>query len=391
MELYNSIKQDEFGKSLDLFNEYINSNKDNIKTKLESALDFYDKEFTNTIVLLDALKKMLIFNKDMKYQLQLFMDGTFKNINICINTELNIIVNIEAIVDESLESLLNKNIISYKIYDKEKQWRNIMKNYPSNESKLEYMKVICKNIEMYEVEINNSINKIHIINMLKLKIYNTKYRNIQYDYLNDIKNKYQNFSEETINTEHVHEKPQIKTEHVPEKVSTNIEHVPEKPQIKTEHVPEKVSTTNNIISNNELLEPPCKKQKTLVDTRRPYTPPLPHNAPANSYYHHLSDKYQYYSNKSTDNTQRDTVPFDIYLENYCKYGSKCMYINNSRRCSFNHILLNKNNKIYKGDYIPHELCHNERPWMKLRCKDLYCNKLHCVGRVNYVKEFHTNN
>jgi hypothetical protein len=76
----------------------------------------------------------------------------------------------------------------------------------------------------------------------------------------------------------------------------------------------------------------------------------------------------------------------ILLERFCPYGFDCINLNNPLKCSYNHSEHYVDNTIKKDEYIPANVCINEKPWHNARCKNIHCTFWHFAGRVNYIKK-----
>ncbi len=174
-----SIKTEEFNKSIEDMTTYLTTYsskeaKDAINERLTKSIFTCNTKIQSLIESINKLQVLVNSNKKLKDQIQSYINGTFININVVINTEMNLSVNIDVLSDENLSKLSQNNMIDFDIYNNEKIWRNIMKDYPTNEDKNKYVLLLCTNIKLYEEEINIHINNIHIIEMIKLQIYDLK-------------------------------------------------------------------------------------------------------------------------------------------------------------------------------------------------------------------------
>jgi hypothetical protein len=103
----------------------------------------------------------------------------------------------------------------------------------------------------------------------------------------------------------------------------------------------------------------------------------------------FNDFYKFSPFKVSKNISNDYAPYNLILEDTCKFGFLCLYKNNPKLCSKNHQNLKK--KIKKGQSIPNLLCKYERPWKllngeEMRCKNINCWFSHLEGRCNYIRK-----
>jgi hypothetical protein len=349
------------------------------KYKTEENINKYNKEMSQCLVAcskestkynnkMDEILKKMEDNKSLQDKLKLFINGTYECIKINMkNPDFDIKLPIDNFTDEEIHKLLEKGIITENICMEEINWRKIIKTYPTNDSKQAYIMELEYYISLGKKDINDNINTIRRINIVKNNVYKIKY--IINDSLMLFKyNKKYNLNEIVITENTV--QSQVND-------ATDIKPIEMKPEM----------TDNVDISTLSLPPLPIDIDTNItpsVNIPRPKTPPLPQT--------NVKSEIKLQTMEQIIKT--NIAIKDIFLEKFCQYGNKCIYINNPKRCGFNHTIIgepvNTNsqlNKIKKGDIIPSEFCKFDKPWNSQRCHNLNCCDVHCVGRVQYVMKY----
>jgi hypothetical protein len=353
-----TLNDDEFEHSVNDMKAYFNKfttkqDKIDYLGKLEQCIKEYNHEIDTIKDYMDKLKQTNKKLDNMKIQIIEYIEEQFNNITIMM-IHPKIPVCIDVFSNEQLKELLDLKIITIDIYENEIEWRKIKEEYPTFEDKLKYIQLIEEKMSINISKIKSHLDNIHRINMLKNKVELTKNSQKYYEEFNNLNNIYiYNFEQSELN-----------------ELTKQLESAkPIEPTKPTEPV--------------EQLEP--TKPTEPVEQLEPIKP-------AELFLPLLTEKTLVESISSDDEEYDDykIAPDDVWLEDFCRYNNYCRNINEPTKCSFNHVEYNTypSRLIKKGERLPPNLCEREAPWINklLRCRDLYCNKLHCGGRVKFIKE-----
>ncbi len=387
-----------------LVNIYTREIEKNIRTNID--------EIFNNIQKLEKLKD----------KIKQLIDGTFECIKINMNNpDFDITLPINTFSDENLKKLLDKGLITNDIYQEELEWRQINKDYQSNETKQIYIQELDKKISMNKEEIINNINKNFRINIIKQKIYIIRHIIFSNNNLVDYYNKYNIDSSYPPMFGNLFGKL-FNQMSEPVQVSEPIL-VSEPVQVSEPIlVSEPIIVSEPILVSEPVMDecpPPQMLEQTQKRIPRPMTPPLRvlnspkeikksmtppprvmeqplENTPKEIKKSITSSPVPYFvaSDVSLPASQ-NIAPTDLYLEKFCYYGKTCANIDDPSKCGFNHTVIGtpvhdkyNSNKINKGDVIPREFCRNEKPWegTNSRCHNINCTFVHCIGRVNFLRK-----
>jgi hypothetical protein len=287
---------------------------------------------------------------------------------------------------ENLEKLLKSGKITEDIFKKETEWRQFKNEYITNDAKQEFIKKIDKDISELKSQIENIINKIHRINLLKNKVIIQKNMAISYEDYDNLHKKYylNNDIDMVVVTDKLF---------VPEKVV-----VPEKL-----FVPEKVVVPETVVVKSSDISSEQYPNLVRLDGR----PTALDFMNISSYNHDDNDKKSTVSassrskimspsctpppiRKSVDIRYCDLINSNdystLFLERFCHFGDKCINKHNPIKCSFNHSERIVNNIIHKDQHIPINVCKYEKPWINTRCRNINCTDWHLAGRINFIKK-----
>jgi hypothetical protein len=357
-----------------------------LTTKFSNILSKFLKKSEEIYANMDENFNNIKKYEKLKNNLKQLIDGTFECIKINMkNSDFDIILPINTLTDENIQKLFEKKIISNDVYQEEMQWRQINKDYPTNETKLLYIQELDSKIVINKEKMCDYISKINHINIIKYKIHNIRKLIFNNELILEILKKY-NIDDSYPSIDHI-------MKMIPKHIQENQEMVQEKTSDKVMDVispqqmlepsnmdfppePEYISKSSPVL----VSPPPCEVQtyKKLPTTPSTSPPPLEVQT-------------------SSPSTKSITLaPFDINLETICKYGLSCAYKDNPLRCGYNHNIIGKKNPnitsvdayvIKKNDIIPPEYCTHEKPWESTRCRSINCTSVHCTGRVAFLIKY----
>jgi hypothetical protein len=426
--ILNNIKSDYNAINNEEFNEYIaDMNAFNAKYKtsgeikecsinLNSVYSIINSNFVKIREKIDEIFNSIKDLEKQKEKITKLIDGTYECIKVNMNNpDFDIKLPIDTFSDENIQKLFEKNIINHSVLQEEIKMRQIKKDYPTNETKLVYIKELDDKIVMNKQEILNNINIILRINFIKNKIQTIK----QHMYINnqfiDICKNYNidiypklNFQE--IIQESGSEQNSKPCQELIEELVLNpdlvVDDIPPPPQMLEQNLNNIKKPMTPPLNIKKSMTPPLNIKKPMtppLNIKKPMTPPpnikkpmtpppnikKPMTPPPNSNMKELS---------VVPSTNVNIAPEDIYLEKICRHGMQCNFINDPSKCGYNHIIIGKpipdkfsSNKINKGDVIPPDFCKSEKPWEKsnIRCHNINCNLVHCTGRVSFLKKYYT--
>ncbi len=335
------------GDEILTYNELIRIVNDKIKTmpnntdylkKLTQIFTEYSNKISQIRSNMDKIYKDIQMKQNLKDKIRLYINGTFKCIDIDMkDPNFNINMPIDTFSDDKLTKLAELGFITKEIYQEELEWRKIIKEYPTIDSKNAYILELDYTISVAKQELDNNIDTIRRINIIKAKINQIKYIIVDNNIFHKIFEKYN--------------------------IDTNMSLVPNVSTISDVEMQTEEQFSEQ--ASRELTSPPPVEFFTNESEKKPVE-------------------------EKVDDLTSDIAPVNIYLERICKFGDNCSHKKNPLRCGYNHISIGNCtnspyvNKINKGDVIPSELCKNEKPWDNIRCTDLKCFNVHCVGRVVYI-------
>jgi hypothetical protein len=378
-----------------------------LTTKFSSLLSKFLKKSEEIYANMDENFNNIKKYEKLKNNLKQLIDGTFECIKINMkNSDFDIILPINTLTDENIQKLFEKKIISNDVYQEEMQWRQINKDYPTNETKLLYIQELDSKIVINKQKMCDYISKINHINIIKYKIHNIRKLIFNNELILEILKKYNIDDSYPMDhimkmiPKHIQENQEIVQEKTSDKVMdvispqqmlepSNMDFPPE-PEYISDSIPvlvspppSKVQTYKKLPTTPSTSPPPSKVQtyKKLPTTPSTSPPPL---------------EVQTYKKTSPSTKSVNIAPFDINLETICKYGLSCAYKDNPLRCGYNHNIIGKKNPninsddsyvIKKNDIIPPEYCTNEKLWESTRCRSVYCTSVHCTGRVAFLIKY----
>lgn len=369
------IKEGEFEKTIEDMKEFLSkyptdSKKKDYIEKMNSIIKIYDSEIEK---LIETIKKdiqdKITHHQQMKENIHKIIAGTFKSIDITMDGGISMSIDLFSI--ENLEKLLKSGKITDDIFKKEMEWRQFKKEYITNDKKQEFIKKIDKEISELKSQIENIINKIHRINLLKNKVIIQKNMAISYEDYDNLHKKYY------LNND-------IDMDFVPEKVVIH-ESAPDNSSVSAPMSAPVSAPVSAPISSRLGGRPTALDFMNVSDNTSTIS------ASAISHSNRRSPSWSPPPIRTSGNIRYcDLIKNDdfstLFLERFCNHGNKCINKRNHLKCSYNHSDRIVSTIIHKDECIPINVCKYEKPWIGTRCRDIRCTDWHLAGRVNFIKK-----